>query len=305
MKKMSETIVFFGSGPVAAKSLELLVKDFDIEAVVTKPKPSHHIGNFPVIEIADKLGLKILETKDKSDLQDIFETSPVSSRLGIVIDYGIIISQDIIDYFPLGIINSHFSLLPEWRGADPITFSILSGQKKTGVSLMLIVEALDEGPLLAQSDCDISADITTPELTDKLITMSNNLLSTVLPMYISGEVRPIGQVEATIASSKIPSYSRKLTKQDGVLDFSKPAEQLEREVRAYIEWPRTRTVIANTNIVITKCHVVSGDGVPGELWRESKSLGLYTKKDILVIDSLIPSGKKEMSSEAFLAGYKL
>jgi methionyl-tRNA formyltransferase len=177
MKKMSETIVFFGSGPVAAESLKLLAEDFNIEAVITKPKPAHHTGIFPVIEVADKFGIKILYTKNKVELSDLFSTKPVKSLVGLVIDHGILIGQDVIGYFPLGIINSHFSLLPEWRGADPISFSILSGQKRTGISLMLINQDLDEGPLLAQSEYLLSPDITTPELTDDLINLSHQTLT--------------------------------------------------------------------------------------------------------------------------------
>ena len=144
MKKMSETIVFFGSGPVAAKSLELLAQNFEIEAVVTKPQPAHHKEPFPVLALSEKLGLKIFTPDGKAALSELFASNPVTSRLGIVIDYGFIINRDVINYFDLGIINSHFSLLPEWRGADPITFSILSGQKQTGISLMLIDEKMDE-----------------------------------------------------------------------------------------------------------------------------------------------------------------
>src|SRR4051812_14202772 len=132
------SIVFFGSGPVAAKSLELLAEYCNVEAVITKPQPEHHKEPFPVLTLAKKRDFKVFTPVGKKELSDLFETKPVTSQLGIVIDYGFIINQDVIDYFPLGIINSHFSLLPEWRGADPITFAILSGQKETGVSLMLI-----------------------------------------------------------------------------------------------------------------------------------------------------------------------
>src|SRR5579884_3510995 len=147
MKKMSETIVFFGSGPVAAASLELLAPVFNIEAVVTKPKPPHHKGRFEVLELADRLNLKVLTASDQAQLSQLFQTKSLSSRLGLLIDFGIIVPKDVIDYFHLGIINSHFSLLPRWRGADPISFAILNGDKTTGVSLMLLVPALDEGPL--------------------------------------------------------------------------------------------------------------------------------------------------------------
>jgi methionyl-tRNA formyltransferase len=305
MKKMSETIIFFGSGPVAAESLKLLAADFNIEAVITKPKPDHYKGVFPVIEVTQQLGIRTLYTKNKAELSDLFSTEQIKSPLGIVIDHGILIGQDVIDCFPLGIVNSHFSLLPEWRGADPISFSILSGQKRTGVSLMLINQALDDGPLLAQAEYLLPQDITTPELTDELINLSHQTLTTILPLYIKGDVEPIDQLVATISDSKIPTYSRKLTKQDGILDFANPAEQLEREIRAFTGWPRSRTIIGDIDVVVTRAHVINENGSAGSLWQKPKQLGIYTSKGILVIDTLIPAGKKEMSAEAFLAGYNL
>src|SRR5678815_2818348 len=114
MKKMSEPIVFFGSGPVAAKSLELLAKDFSIEAVITKPRPAHHRGEVPVLDLAAKLQLPIHTVTNKKTLDELIKTNPFSSDIAVLIDFGIIVSQDAIDYFPLGIVNSHFSLLPEW-----------------------------------------------------------------------------------------------------------------------------------------------------------------------------------------------
>lgn len=125
---MKTSLIFFGSGPVAAKSLQLLAKEFEIEAVITKPKPEHHRGDFPVEALANKLGLKLFYASTRSELTELFKSKPFSSQLGLVIDYGVIIGQDAIDYFRLGVVNSHFSLLPQWRGADPITFAILSGQ---------------------------------------------------------------------------------------------------------------------------------------------------------------------------------
>ncbi|MEO6761067.1 MAG: formyltransferase family protein, partial [Candidatus Saccharimonadales bacterium] len=110
-------IVFFGSGPVAAKSLELLSKDFEISAVITKPKPSHHHGAFPVIDIASQLDLSLYTASNKQELSELFSNQTFASDLAVLIDFGIIVSQDVIDYFPKGIVNSHFSLLPEWRGA--------------------------------------------------------------------------------------------------------------------------------------------------------------------------------------------
>ncbi|HET6925149.1 MAG TPA: formyltransferase family protein [Candidatus Saccharimonadales bacterium] len=233
----------------------------------------------------------------------------MNSKLGVLIDFGIIVSQKVIDSFPLGIVNSHFSLLPEWRGADPITFSILSGQKETGVSLMLLTAGLDEGPLLANSTpVTIASDETTASLTDTLIAESDANLRVVLPLYVSGTAKPIDQFAIAEQVPGYPSkatYSRKLTKDDGILDFTKPADQLEREVRAFAEWPKSRATIGGKEVVITKAHVMDGAGKPGESWKDGKQFGFYTTSGIFVIDALKPAGKGEMTAAAFLNGYSL
>ncbi len=301
MRKMSETVVFFGSGPVAAESLALLVNDFEIEAVVTKPQPPHHKEAAPVILLAEKIGLNVVTASTKTELDALFATKPFKSRLAILIDFGIIVSQNVIDAFPLGIINSHFSVLPEWRGADPITFAVLSGQASTGVSLMLLVVGMDEGPLLAYGEYELPPDITTPLLTQHLINFSHALLRDVMPKYIAGEMTPAPQT----VTGRAVSYSRKLTKEDGLLDWHKPAAILEREVRAFIGWPRSRTTLGRIDVVITAAHIGDGSGTPGQVRIENKQLGVFTSDGILIIDRLIPSGKREMPASAFLSGYQL
>jgi methionyl-tRNA formyltransferase len=304
MKKISEPIVFFGSGPVAAKALELLQASFDIEAVVTKPQPLHHKEVFPVLATAEKYALPVLTARTKNELNVLFAQQKLQSRLAVLIDYGIIVSQEIIDYFPLGIVNSHFSILPEWRGADPITFAILSGQEQTGVSLMMLVEAMDEGPLLGYGEYDLPADITTPQLTDYLIGLSHALLEHEIPRYIASEAKPAPQ---TITKRAV-SYSRKLTKQDGALDWDKPAAQLEREIRAFIEWPKSRTTIAGKDVIITKAHVAPShdtEAKPGkiEIVKEAGAIMVATSDGIFCIDQLKPAGKREMSATEFIIGY--
>ena len=300
-----ESIVFFGTGPVAAASLELLATSFNIEVVITKPRPEHHHGSVPVLDAARKLGLPIIEVTDKKTTSDAVAKASFKSRLGILIDFGIIVAQDVIDSFDLGIVNSHFSLLPEWRGADPITFSILSGQSKTGVSLMLLVPAMDEGPLLAIGEYDLPTTITTPQLTDDLVQLSFALLRETLPKYITGDVHPTPQekVAEIVGYSDEPSYSRKLNKEDSILDWGKSAEQLEREIRAYLEWPKSRCVLGGHAVIITEATAEVGEGKPGTLWLEGKHVGVYCKKGILMIRKLKPAGKQEMAIESFLNGY--
>lgn len=298
------SVVFFGSGPVAARSLKLLADHCTIEAVITKPRQVHHHGDVPVLELCEQRAYKTHTPENKQELSDLFTTESFSSPVGIVIDYGIIINNDVIEYFPRGIVNSHFSLLPEWRGADPITFSILSGQPKTGVSLMLIEPALDTGKILVQKSLPIDANETTDSLTDKLIHLSDTLLRSYLSRYLTGEVKPRSQPHPDRAT-----YSRKLTKDDGILDWNKPAEQLEREIRAFHGWPKSRTTLAGKDVVITAAHAVpsvGNDQKPGDITivPETKEFGIVTASGTLWIDRLKPAGKNEMTSEAFLAGHR-
>ena len=289
---VKESIVFFGSGPVAAKSLGLLAKNFVIEAIITKPAtiqemsaavmgdiPAHPVGN-------------------KTELDDLITGTAFNSQLAVLIDFGIIVSQKVIDAFPHGIINSHFSVLPEWRGADPISFAILSGQTKTGVSLMLLDEGMDTGKILVTKSLPIDPKDTTPSLTDKLILLSDSLLTEIIPKYMSGDITPRQQSHPDRAT-----YSRKLTKEDGLIDWSKPAEVLEHEIRAFIEWPKSRTTLANKEVIITAAHILHESGTVGVTEVRGKELIVYCGKNALAIDKLKPAGKNEMPAEAFLAGY--
>lgn len=286
-------IIFFGSGPVAADSLKLLEKHFEIEAIITKPTTVREMkvasADTPIFMVSSKL-----------ELDKLMASQKFCSQVAVLIDFGIIVSQKVIDSFEFGIINSHFSLLPEWRGADPITFAILSGQEKTGVSLMVIDSGMDTGKLIAQKSLKLRQDINTAKLTRLLISLSADMLASYLPKYLSGKIKPRRQPHPDRAT-----YSRKLTKADGILDFTKPAEILEREVRAYIEWPKSRTQIAGKDVVILETAVDKKlAGKIGKVFKtEDKKIGIQTSDGALIIKVLKPAGKNAMSSEAFLAGY--
>lgn len=298
MTKPSAKIVFFGSGPVAKASLDALLQFTEVEAIVTKASTLHEMTR----GITD---IPVHTVQNKSELTQLLATKPFESKLGIIVDFGIIVEQSVIDYFPLGIINSHFSLLPEWRGADPISFSILSGQPETGVSLMLINAALDEGQLLAQENLRIEPTDTTDTLTHKLVALSADMLKRYLPLYCDGTLKPFDQPasEAT--------YSRKLTKADGSIDWAKTAHRLDCEIRAYQPWPKSTTQLGGMDVVITKAHVdtdiptQSTTPQSGQLELIGKSgLRIYCGEGALIIDELKPAGAKNMTSAGFLAGHK-
>lgn len=290
MAMIKKSVVFFGSGPVASDSLIFLADNFDIETVITKSVPAHHKGIAPVEALATKLNIPIQFASSKLELSQLFKDQRFNSRLGIIIDYGVIVSEDIINSFELGIINSHFSLLPQWRGADPITFSILSGQPKTGVSLMLIEPSLDTGKLITRKSLKIDTADTTQTLTNRLIKLSNQLLIEYLPRYMNNEIKPKNQPHPDRAT-----YSRKLTKSDGKIDWQKSANQIEREVRAYAGWPKSKTTINGADIVVTKSHI---QNEPTDKLDLICGDGQY-----LSIDELVGPSGRTMTPNDFINGY--
>lgn len=299
MKKISSPAVFFGSGPVASQSLEMLAKYCELELVITKPSTES------IMRSSTPEGTKLVCVSSKSELDELLDNNQLKSTYGILIDFGIIVSKKVIDRFPLGIINSHFSLLPQLRGADPITFSILSGQKTTGVSLMLLDVNMDEGPILAQSPLDIGANDTSESLTSNLIDLSDSLLKETLPQYLNGSIIPVDQASASelMGINPNPTYSQKLTKEMGLLDWSKPAKVLEREIRAYHSWPKSFAKLGKVDVIVRYATVTKESGKPGTYKFDKKSLTIFCGSDALNIISIQPAGKKEMPISAFLAGY--
>lgn len=283
-------LVFFGSGPVGRATLEALLNDFEIEAIITKPRRRGHRSPMPVLEFAKQHNVPFYTPSNRDELALLFKRQHFSAPLGLVVDYGLIIPGPVIGSFALGIANSHFSLLPAWRGADPITFAVLGGQKQTGVSLMLINERLDEGELLAQAELKIDPAITTSDLTRQLVMLSNRQLRQKLPLYIAGKLQPFPQPAGKV------TYSRRLTKEDGVLDLTKSAQRLEREVRAYDEWPKSSIELLGHRLIVTQARVAKS--------ADDGELVVKAKPGWLEIQQLrAPSGRL-MSGSDFLRGYK-
>jgi len=312
---MKPQIIFFGTGPVSLSCLEGIYDAFQIEAIITKPDrvaPSGRAHLHLVREWAEAHGVPVHQVADKAALTKLFKQQQFESSTGLVVDFGLIIPAAVITAFAHGIINSHFSLLPLLRGADPISFAILEGHAQTGVSLMKIVPQLDEGDLIAQEPYLLSPGATTPELTSALSDVSNALLRQYLPKYIKDEIEAWPQ-DTTVT----PTYTRRLTKADGVLDWRKPAAMLEREVRAFLGWPGSRTTLFDRAVTVTATRIVdqlevasAADAVthldfqrPGTVVRGwPDRLFVVTGEGVLEILHLTPAGKRPMDTAAFLRG---
>ena len=299
MKKISKTLVFFGSGPVASASLEFLISTYGVSAVVTKQKPAHHSDPAPVEELAKNHNIPLFYANTPAELDIVASGIHCQNSCGVVIDYGVIISQNIIDRFDHKIINSHFSLLPEWRGADPITYALLSGQTKTGVCLMELSQGLDTGNIIAFSTVDIGPTENSSSLTGKLITTSNRLINENLGLYLDGKISPEPQQTSVIAT-----YSKKVSKKDGQISWAKPATVIEREIRAYNVWPKNHCLLGDIKVVLSKCQVSNRQIEIGELLVGAKSLSIGCSVGSLDILELVPLGKQKMSAAAFINGYR-
>lgn len=298
MTRTSNRLVFLGSGPVAAKSLTFLADRFDISLVITKSKADWHKDPAPVEESANKLGLSIAYANNAKDLLNFIDSKNFKSTLALVVDFGVLIPEHFIKHFELGIINSHFSLLPEWRGADPISYALLSGQKFSGVSLMLIDSGLDTGKLLASTKISVSPHDDNCSLTAKLIEASNQLISKTLSPHINGKLKPYEQPSLPV------TYSNKINKNDGLLDWHKNAHYLVREVRAYSEWPQSWFVIKNKRIFVKEAVVSNLSLKVGEFRLLSDRIVVGCRNSSIGLNILRPEGKQIMNCKDFINGYR-
>jgi methionyl-tRNA formyltransferase len=306
MKKMSETIVFFGNERIAtgvttaAPTLQALIKaNYKIAAVVTSysENASRKTRTLEIQSIAEEHRIPVLLPDKPSDIID--ELRAVQADIGVLVAYGKIVPQTIIDIFPRGIVNIHPSLLPLHRGPIPIESAVLNGEQETGVSIMQLTRAMDSGPVFAQEQLTLKGHESKQELSEKLLGIGKSLLIRSLPDILGGKLKPVAQ-DATKAT-----YDRLIEKQDGVIDWTKSAEQIEREVRAFAGWPGSRTSLGNKiNVTVTKAHAVPSDGKAGAIEAVNKSiLIIHAGQGYLCVEKLKPAGKKEMTAREFIAGY--
>ena len=301
MKKTSKTILFFGTDDFSAASLrELIEKGFTIGAVITKPDTRKGRGrtlHAPIVkQIAQKHNIPVWQPEKLADIVPKIETltkKDGQKPVGVLVSYGKLIPERIINLFEPGIINVHPSLLPLYRGPSPIESVILNGEMETGITIMQLSVAMDAGPIYSQLTLPLNDTETAPELEQKCSTLGAQELTRVLPSIISGALQPSKQEDA------VATYCHLLKKDDALLTAEQlktlSAEQAERRIRAYFAFPKTKMTLCGHTVIVTKAHVVShaktaldvacGDG------------------RFLSVDELIGPSGRHMSTQSFLNGY--
>ncbi len=308
--------IFIGTPSFAVPTLHTLINDeqFDIMAVVTQPDKKagrkQAITPPPVKIEAEKYNIPVYQPEKIKDLK--LKIKELKPDLIIVAAYAQIIPESILDIPKFGIINIHGSLLPKYRGASCIQAAIINGDAKTGVTIMKMDKGLDTGPVLTQSLINIAPNDTAGSLYEKLSELGAKILPPCLKKYIADEIEPRRQ------NNSLSSYAGLLKKQDGKINWKKSAIEIERFIRAMSPWPSAftslkiknqKSKIKNNyiNIKILKIKhetLTTNKHKAGELFLHDGSLAVQCGQDSLIIKKLQLEGKKEMTAEEFLRGYK-
>lgn len=303
-------VIFIGTPEFALPTFSSLVKDdfFDIKAVITQPDKKigrkQILAPPPIKTEANKYKIPVHQPQKIQDTRSMIQ----NIDLIIVMAYGQILPKKILDAPKYGCLNVHASLLPRYRGSACLSVPILAGDEFTGITVMLMDESLDTGPILTQNKIKINPEETTAGLHDKLSKLSAQILPKVIKDYIQGKIKPVPQDNAKA------TYVRELKKEDGKINWQKPAVEIERMVRALNPWPGVfgelgiRNYESGESIIkflevehkilkINKYKV-------GELFLDNGKLAVQCGQGALVIKKLQLAGKKPMSADDFLRGHK-
>jgi len=308
-------IIFMGTAELSCASLEKLAEKFSVVAVVTQPdKPKGRemkLQFSPVKILAEKLNSQILQPMRARDEEFITELRGLKPDLIVVVAYGQILPQSILDLPKFGCVNVHTSLLPKYRGASPIQSAILNGETETGVTIMKMDAGLDTGEIILQARTPILPEDNSQTLHDRLAQLGAELLVETIPDYIAGKILPKPQ------PTQGASYAAKIKKEDGKIDWNEPAEKILNRLRAFTPWPGAFTFLDGTLVKIWKANfaeqlwnkeillVSLGMKLGTILWADKNGIIVICGKDYLLIRELQREGGRRLSAQEFLAGNPL
>ena len=297
-------LVFLGSPPFGTPVLRrLLTSRHDVAAVVTPPDRRRGRGRSvltsPLAELAAAQGVPLIRPETTKEPAFVAGLNAYEPEVLVVASYGEILRSEVLDLAPHGSLNVHASLLPRWRGAAPIQRAILEGDAETGVSVQRMVLALDEGDVLLEQRTAIGAEETGGALLARLAELGGEAIVAALDALAGGAATFTPQDEGAA------TYARKLTKEDGQLDWTRPASSLARQVRALHPWPGTRTHLPDGRALgVLEVQAEEGSGAPGTRL-DDPGLVVATGEGALRLLRVKPAGKGEMDTAAFLNGTRL
>jgi methionyl-tRNA formyltransferase len=302
-------VVFFGTPRFPIAPLKALVESklVQIEAVVTNPDKLKGRGRRmkpPPLKVeALKHGLTVLQPHSlRTDEKFLQQVKDIGADLFILSAYAKIVPEEYISVPPLGTINIHPSLLPKYRGPSPIQEAILAGEKKTGITLIVMDEQFDHGPMLIQKELEIGPRETYNELHDKLAELAAKMLIDILPDYIEGKLKPTEQDHSKA------SYTKIFTRKDGEIDWKEPAELIDRQIRAIGHEPGTHTFYEGRRIKMIKIHKAEPDArdfkkEPGTVVSDNREFYVQTGEGSLKLLEIQMEGKGKVTPQEFANGH--
>lgn len=288
-----QPLVFFGTEEFSLTSLRALVEaGFPIIAVITKPDFRSGRGQkltVPSVKnYALEQGIRVLQPTKLSEIIDDIRT--LDRPAGVLVSYGKIIPQSIIECFTPGIINLHPSLLPKYRGPSPIESAIANSDPETGISIMQLEARMDAGPIYSQQTVLLDGTETQVSLAESLGTLGAEKLVEILPRILDGSLQPVAQTEADA------TYCHLLQKADALVDPAvMTARQLEASIRAHLLFPKTKLLFRDQTIIVTKAHVATKAKTPLDVQCQDG--------EFLIVDEVVAPSGKTMSAASFLNGY--
>ena len=290
-------VMFFGTEDFSVPTLQKLIEaNYKIVAAVTKPDTlrgrGHKLDQPAVKKNAAVNNIKVLQPAKVTEI--LPEIQKLQPEVGVLVSYGKIIPESIIEAFPKGIINIHPSLLPIYRGPSPIESAILNGDKVTGISIMSLEKAMDAGPVYLQEHIELSGIETKNELYDQFSRQGAKLLIENLPRILDGSIKSTSQDESEA------TYCQMITKSDGDLDpITMTADECERRIRAFIGWPKTRINLLGKNIIVTKARVLAD--FSGDKWPD---VILCKNNSALEITEIVSPNGKQMKTADYFRGLR-
>lgn len=300
---MGERLIFMGTPRFAVPALERLLEEYEVVAVVTRPDKEagrgRRVAFSPVKEVALAWEIPVMQPRSLKKEEVVASLIELEPQVIVVAAYGQILPPEVLAIPPFGCLNVHASLLPTHRGASPVAGALLAGEEETGVTIMLMDEGMDTGPILAQARLPIAPQDNRGSLTEKLSYLGADLLGETLPFWLEGEIAPQPQEDDKA------TYTRILRKEDGLIDWSMGSGEIWRQVRAYSPWPSAYTDFEGRRLKILAAHPLKGKGgEPGLVVATAEGAAVVTGEGLLALEEVQLAGKRAMGVAEFLRGQR-
>lgn len=297
----SPRVAFFGSPDFAVPTLSALI-DSAYRPVVVVTQPDRPAGRGrslrppPVKLVAQAAGIDVLQPERLREPAATAALAAYAPELQIIVAYGQILRPSVLALPRFGTLNVHASLLPRWRGASPVTAAILAGDEESGTTIMRVDEGEDTGDILASRVEPVRPDDDAGRLSDRLAAAGAALLLETIPRWLSGEITPQPQDDA------LATRAPRLTKAQGRIDWTRPAAEIGRQVRAFSPWPGATTELRGRGLRIWRARVSAGGGAPGTVLAAGETIDVASGEGVLCIERLQRAGKQALDASVFANG---